>query len=296
MKVSVIIPTYRDWPRLRLCLAALAAQTLSRADFEIIVVDNEANSTPPPLTAGVRYLHHPQGYSYAARNAGVVLASGEVLAFTDADCLPDADWLAAGLRHLAAHPEHALAAGRIDVFSSQPNAVFRYERLFEFQQQTWVQQMHFGATANLFVRRSTFEALRGFDSRMKSGGDADFGHRCKALGLQLGYSDSALVLHPSRQRLGEVLAKNRRIAAGFYSHALRDNGGRHQGLWRRLPFWWRPRPREWWHILSGARGSREFAVPQRIGVLAVHVLLHYHTAWCMVRSTLTQERANHAVR
>lgn len=297
MKVSVIVPTYRDWPRLLLCLDALAKQTLPREDFEIIVVDNDpARHEPPPLPPAVQCLHQPQGYSYAARNAGAHMARGKVLAFTDADCLPGPNWLAAGLSMLNTHAEFGLLAGRIEVFAAVVNTVSRYENLFEFQQETWVRQMRFGATANLFVRRTAFDAAQGFNEVMKSGGDSDFCRRCTSLGWPIGYADSACVLHPSRDTVGAVLSKNRRIAAGFYGHALRDNGGRHEGLWRQLPYWWRPRLFEWLHIISGRRGSSRYPLHQRWSVLGLHMLLHYHTAWCMLRSCLTHERSNNAVR
>lgn len=297
MKLSVIIPTYRDWPRLQLCLAALERQTLPRADYEIIVVDNDAEThTRPALPAGVRLLHAPQGYSYAARNAGLAASQGAVLAFTDADCLPEPDWLEAGLAALDARPDWQLLAGRIEVFSDTPNAVFRYESLFEFQQETWVQHLHFGATANLFVRRAACEAVGGFDATMKSGGDADFGQRCHAAGFAIGYSAAACIRHPSRHSLREVLLKNRRIAAGFYGHALRDCAGDRAAVARTLPKWWTPRPREWLHILSGRRGSRRFAFHQRFGVLGVHMLLRYHTAWCLLRTHLSEGRSHHDVR
>ena len=297
MKVSVIVPTYHDWPRLLLCLDALAKQTVPREDFEIIVVDNDpAQHQPPSLPLAVQCVRQPQGYSYAARNAGARVARGDVLAFTDADCLPQPDWLAAGLATLDHHAEWGLLAGRIEVFTEIENVVSRYEALFEFQQETWVRQMRFGATANLFVRRAAFDAAQGFNEAMKSGGDSDFCRRCTALGWPIGYVDTACVLHPSRNTLGAVLSKNRRIAAGFYGHAQRDNGGRHEGLWRQLPYWWRLRPLEWLHIITGQRGSNRYPLRQRWAVLGLHMLLHYHTAWCMLRSCLTHERSNDAVR
>lgn len=296
MNVSVIIPTYRDWPRLVLCLEALAAQTVSPEVFEIIVVDNDAVHAPPPLPARVRCLHEPKGFSYAARNAGAREAKAAVLAFTDADCLPEPDWLATGLAALEAHPEWSLVAGRIEVFSDAENSVVRYEQLFEFQQEIWVQRLRFGATANLFVRRAAYDATKGFDASMKSGGDSDFCRRATAMGFGLGYSPQPCIRHPSRQSLAEVLLKNRRVAAGFYGHALRDNGGRREGLLRRLPWWWRPRAREWLHILTGARGSNRYALHHRFGVLGLHLLLHYHTAWCMLHTHLTRGRSNNAVR
>jgi len=297
MKASVIIPTYRDWPRLLQCLAALERQTLARDTFEIIVVDNDPESIqPPPLPAGVIYLHEPRGFSYAARNAGAKRAIGHVLAFTDADCLPQPNWLESGLAELNVHPDWGLQAGRVEIFSDVHNVVFRYEALFEFQQETWVRLMQFGATANLFARRAVFDAVQGFNAMMKSGGDADFCHRCRAAGFTIGYVHMASVMHPSRRTVSEVLRKNRRIALGFYGHARRDTGGDRLAIWKRLPRWWRPRPREWLHILTGERGSRRFRFRHRFSLLALHMLLHYHTAWCMLRSHLTHERSDNVVR
>ena len=296
MRVSILIPTYRDWPRLLLCLDALAQQSLPREAFEIIVIDNDANHQPPPLPAGVRCLHAPQGYSYAARNAGAASATGELLAFTDADCLPDPDWLAEGLASFAAQPDLALLAGRIEVFAAQENAVSRYENLFEFQQAEWVRLWRFGVTANLMVRRPAFDGAGGFNAAMKSGGDSDFCRRCQALGLAIGYAESALVRHPSRETLGALLTKNRRVAAGYFGHALQRRAETGKSLWAQLPFWWRLRAREWLHILSGARGSRRYAMQHRFGVLGVHMLLHYHTAFCMLRSTLSAGGADRHVR
>lgn len=296
LRVSVIVPTYRDWPRLMLCLDALAQQTLPREAFEIIVVDNDATHQPPALPAEVRCVHAPQGYSYAARNAGADNAKGELLAFTDADCLPEPDWLAEGLAGFEANPGWSLLAGRIEVFTAQENAVSRYENLFEFQQAEWVRLWHFGVTANLMMRRQAFDAVAGFDAAMKSGGDSDFCRRCHALGLAIGYADAAVVRHPSRETLAEVLQKNRRVAAGYFGHALQRRSETGKSLWRQLPFWWRLRPREWLHILSGARGSHRYALPHRFGVLGVHLLLHYHTAFCMLRSTLSAGVADRHVR
>lgn len=296
LRVSVIVPTYRDWPRLKLCLDALARQSLPREAFEIIVIDNDATHQPPPLPAGVRCLHQPQGYSYAARNEGAASASGSVLAFADADCLPDPGWLAAGLAAFESHADWALLAGRIEVFTAQENAVSRYENLFEFQQAEWVRLWHFGVTANLIVRRAAFDAAGGFDAAMKSGGDSDFCRRCHALGFTIGYAEAALVRHPSRETLGALLTKNRRVAAGYFGHALQRRAETGKSLAAQLPFWWRLRPREWLHILSGARGSRRYALRHRFGVLGVHLLLHYHTAFCLLRSSLSAGDADRHVR
>ena len=296
MKASVIIPTYRDWPRLQLCLAALAVQTLPAADFEVIVVDNDAVATPPPLPPGVHYLHAPQGWSYAARNAGAALAGGQVLAFTDADCQPAPQWLEAGLAALAADPGWDLVGGRIDILSARDGTAARYEQLFEFRQQDLVALGGYSVTANLFVRRAAFEQRGGFEGRLKSCGDSEFCQRLVRLGHRIGYADAALVRHPARETLAEIFAKNRRIATGQYARVHRDASAGRRGLAAGLVQAWIPRPREWWYILAGGRGSEAFAPAQRLPVMALRAALHYHIAWCMLRSHLSNGRADLDVR
>ena len=67
--ISVIIPTYHDWQRLRACLNALKLQTLSYDKFEIIVINNDHNDLVPPDINGknLTVLSQPIKGSYAAR-------------------------------------------------------------------------------------------------------------------------------------------------------------------------------------------------------------------------------------
>src|SRR4051812_17690574 len=102
VKISVVIPTYRRPVLLSHCLGALARQTLDPADYEVIVVsdgpDLVAEQTVRQLAAppGLRFLHLPEKKGpAAARNLGWRNASGRLIAFTDDDCLPDANWLRA---------------------------------------------------------------------------------------------------------------------------------------------------------------------------------------------------------
>src|SRR5262245_5241730 len=134
MDVSVIIPVYNDIARLAVCLDALAQQSYPADRLEIIVVDN--GSTPPVAQAlaqqypRVTFAHEPTPGSYAARNRGIQLATGTVIAFTDSDCIPSPDWIESGAAALSGTPHCGLAAGRIDMFyvnPERPSAVELYE-------------------------------------------------------------------------------------------------------------------------------------------------------------------------
>ena len=94
--VSVVIPVYNDSVRLKTCLQALEAQTYPKEVYEVIVVDNGSDESIEPVVAEfpqarASYETHPG--SYAARNKGVSISRGEVLAFTDLDDILAPDWI-----------------------------------------------------------------------------------------------------------------------------------------------------------------------------------------------------------
>jgi glycosyltransferase involved in cell wall biosynthesis len=179
--VSVIIPVFNDGERLRRCLLALGQQTYPRDRFEVVVVDNGSSEDVAAIVAGQAFVtlgHEARPGSYAARNTGLGLARGEVLAFTDSDCLPQPDWIAAGVARLAASPGCGLVAGKISVFfqdPQRPTATELYESLTAFQQHKYIERDHYGATANLFTRRDVFDVVGRFSDGLTSGGDREWG-------------------------------------------------------------------------------------------------------------------------
>ena len=118
--VTVIVPVRNGADAIALCLDALAVQQ-GAPPFEVIVVDNGSTDGTSDIVRAhpinARLVHEPRPGSYAARNAGIAAASGRVLAFTDADCVPDSHWLAAGI---AAMPERGLVGGRIITTGDAP--------------------------------------------------------------------------------------------------------------------------------------------------------------------------------
>ena len=81
------------------CVGALREQTYPADKTEIVVVDNTPEfelSERAEMLAPARVLHEPLKGSYAARNCGIDNSTGEILAFTDADCIPAPDWAGRG--------------------------------------------------------------------------------------------------------------------------------------------------------------------------------------------------------
>jgi GT2 family glycosyltransferase len=282
-RISVLIPVYRDWDRLCLCLNALRRQTLAASDFEVIVINNDTAPLPEDFPhAGVHWVHAPQGHSYSARNAGLAIAQGEVLAFTDADCEPDPNWLTAGWQALQASTA-ALVGGRIGIAVTQRNVATDFDQAFAFRQAETVRNGH-SVTANLFVRHEVFDVVGPFNEQMQSGGDFELCSRAIRAGFQLVYAEHALVWHPARDSLTALFRKNRRVAGGF---RRREFDLRRQGLRARLRFvvsMLRPRLRYWWRLLRGTEKTEALPVLRRPAVVVVQVLLHYHFAWSVLRA------------
>jgi GT2 family glycosyltransferase len=231
--VTVVIPHLDDVERLAGCLERLERQTLA-AGYEVLVVDNGSERDPAPVVARFPHaelLREPRRSSYAARNRAVGRARGEVLAFTDSDCRPAFDWLERGLERVAAQAGPAFVAGRIDVFTRpgrRPALAERYELLHAFPQRRFVEEMGFGATANLFVRRDAFLRAGPFGDALISGGDREWCVRAGAAGLAAVYADEVAIEHPARESAAAIARKARRVKAG--EAQLRALEGRRLGV------------------------------------------------------------------
>lgn len=234
--VSVIVPARNAERSLPTLLAGLAAQTLPRERFEVLVVDDASTDRTPQLGSGIAtMLHTPaRSGSYVARNVGIRHARAPVLAFTDADCRPEPGWLEAGLAVLA-DPVVGLVGGHIEVtLSAEPSRAELIDARFLDQE-----QMVAGgdaATANLFVRRAVLDAIGPFNERLTAGGDTELTRRAAAAGHRLVYSREAAVVHPPRRRLRDVVRKTYRMGVG------RTQLSRHgaAGTWKRRPLWTHP--------------------------------------------------------
>jgi glycosyltransferase involved in cell wall biosynthesis len=221
MNASVIVPVRDARRTLPRTLAGLAAQKLD-GDFEVIVVDNGSRDDTAAIAERSdvvnRVIRRERGQGPgAARNAGIEASGGAVLAFLDADCWPEAGWLAGGL---AAAREYDLVQGKVlpDPGASpgpfdRTLSVGAAHGLFE--------------TANLFVRRELFERIGGFPPGLEAsqaggtgdrapfGEDVVFGWRARRAGAQTGFSDRALAYHEVLARGPAAFVAERRRLAMF---------------------------------------------------------------------------------
>lgn len=216
MFISVIIPTYKDWNRLALCIDALERQSFPPLGFEVIIVNNDPSGNIPVdlcVPDNVLIINEPKTGSYAARNAGITKSKGGILAFTDSDCIPDKNWIVNALAHFS-DDSIALIGGKVNIFKDKDasNLVYTYEKYTSFRQEINVPKGN-GITANLFVRKEIALQVGMFNSHINSGGDRDFTRRCVSTGHRMVYAENVIVYHPARKTLKDLLQKEKRIAS-----------------------------------------------------------------------------------
>jgi glycosyltransferase involved in cell wall biosynthesis len=223
--VSVIVPVHNDADRLADCLAALDRQTWPPDRLEIIVVDNGSSDDPAELAdrfPRVRWEREPRPGSYAARNHGIRVARGDILAFTDSDCVPRPRWIAEGVRGFFQTPQTGLVGGGIDMVFADPRRLTPaelFERKNAFRHERQIREHHFAVTANMFTRRDVLEDVGAFHDGLKSGGDLEWGNRVHRAGYHLAFAPGARVGHPARRTFRELGRKTVRVVGG-----LRDSG------------------------------------------------------------------------
>ena len=231
LKVSVIIPVLDDNSGLLKCLKALSGQTYPADKIEIVVVDNGSRDNIKEITDrfdGILVAREVQPGPGAARNKGISLCSGEVIAFTDSDCIPTPDWVERGVEALAASENCGLVAGKIELFykdPARPKLPELYDTVTYFSQRRYVEKYHFGATANLFTRKSVIDEVGGFDSFFKdaAGEDPDWGGRVFSAGYPQKYAPLVVIKHPAERSMRGLWRKTRRITRGNISLALKGD-------------------------------------------------------------------------
>lgn len=206
--ISVVIPVYNAEKTLEHCLQALVNQT--QPPVEIIVADNGSTDDSISIVQGcaeesgisIRLIEVSKRGAAAARNAAVLEAVGDWVAFTDSDCLPEPDWLARGVELLVSHNVAALAGPAWGSLEGDASArllgltslsVGLDEQYYSAAGPTGTQGF---AAANLWVRREAFLNIQGFDETLVvSGEDLDLCARLYVAGDRLFYSPHLLVRH-----------------------------------------------------------------------------------------------------
>lgn len=291
---SVIVPTYNDLERLIHCIEALENQTLSRHQYEIIVVDNgSSDGTYDTLKKwkGIIAIQEEKRSSYAARNAGIAISKGEVLAFTDSDCIPASDWLEKGISHLLAVFNCGFIGGNIKLFFQDPDhltPVELYESITGLPQKRYVNEYHFAATANMFTYKKVIDKVGIFDSKLKSRGDFEWGQRVFKAGYNISFAKDSCVLHPARHSLSQMLKKSSRVFGGIYDMDRKTKSQKKITLIKAFIYQLKPPFRKINKINSNPKLKNSM---EKVLASSVELVLHYYKVLLLIKLLLGKETA-----
>lgn len=229
-KVSVIVCVYNGERTLDPCLASL--EKLNYPNYEVVVVNDGSTDGTRQIAEGYDYIRlidqENKGLS-EARNVGIRAATGDIIAFTDADCMADADWLT----HLVARfqsskfgavggpnltpPDDSFVASCVAVSPGAPTHVLLDDEVAE----------HIPG-CNMAFRREALEAIDGFDPIFRAAGDdVDLCWRLQNKGYKIGFSPGAVVWHFRRNTLKDYIKQQRGYGKAetllFFKHPSRFN-------------------------------------------------------------------------
>jgi glycosyltransferase involved in cell wall biosynthesis len=215
VKVSIIIPTYKRPLLLKRCLEALISQDFPEDDYEIIIVtDGIDEDTNKVLSQALLFDFFDNIFCYslpfkkgpaAARNAGWRIAKGQLILFTDDDCIPDFNWIKNLYNAFEFYGHSAIAlTGKVVVpLSSAPT---------DFELNTANLETAEFVTANCACTKTSLEMVNGFDEEftMAWREDSDLEFKFLKEDIPIKKIDEAVVVHPARKAPWGVSLKEQR--------------------------------------------------------------------------------------
>ena len=250
--VSIIIATYNRRPFLREALFSLSRLDFPKDRYEIVVVDDGSTDGTEALLAAIgssfplplRYIRREdhKGPS-AARNAGIRVAEGDFLVFTDDDCLFEREWMTKLLA-----PLDSPAVGMVGGPDRSPEGSPFFETCEDYLMTSFVGTgglrrgnklrlgVYYPKSCNMAIRRDVIAHVGVFDENLLPGEDIELSYRVKKAGYVIKFAPDAFVWHKRKHNLTVLLRKIYRIGYGRVVLARK-----HRGLLdiaHMIPFLW----------------------------------------------------------
>ena len=231
---SIIIPTRNRPKELDSCLQAITRLEYPADCFEVIVVDDGGYGSPAAVVdrfrqrINVTLFSQAHGGPSAARNAGAKRAGGNLLAFTDDDCMPKADWLQKLAARFARTPDHLIGGRTLNRLNKNPystasqiivDLVYAYYNADP-------SNARFLASNNVAIPAGQFHEIGGFDINFRTSEDRELCDRWRYHDFQMTYAPEAVIYHAHALTLGSFLSQHFGYGRGaFRFHQTRARRG-----------------------------------------------------------------------
>lgn len=205
--ISIVIPTKNNSDTIERCLNSIKNLDYPEDELEIIIVDGHSNDRTVEIAKkyGCKLIFENKGIISYARDIGVKHASGEFIAFTDADCVVDRNWIKELIKHFSDRVaavggpnitpeddiEFAKCAGKVLLFLSKPGARYGFV-------ENKVMDIYHNPTCNVIYRKKVLEEVGGFNYKLVTVDDEELDYRIRKRGYRIIYTPSARVYHYRR--------------------------------------------------------------------------------------------------
>lgn len=202
MIFSIIVPFLNEEKYIKDSALSLLNPDFNKDEYEIIFIDNGSTDNSVNILKQypkIKLLHETKKSSYAARNKGLSVAKGSIIAFTDADCIASKDWLST-IKTSFGRTEASILIGKRKFKDSSPlslKILSDYENMKASYTINSSDKKYFmGYTNNMAVKAELFKDISGF-SEIERGGDTEFIHKIldRNPETQIKYSNDMLITH-----------------------------------------------------------------------------------------------------
>ena len=211
--VTIVVPVFNEEASIGACLDSLLGQEYPHEKLEIIVVDNGSSDRSLEIlstyTQRLILLNEQRRGPAATRNTGIAAANGEIIVFTDANCVAGSDdWLLSLVAPLSER-QVGLVGGKILALPPASD-IERYSETLDDHEKALGDRLPTAFTGNWASRTADIRALGGFDPEFIQGEDSDLSLRLFLAGHSFRYQPSAIVYHQNEETFGKLFQEGYR--------------------------------------------------------------------------------------